>query len=97
MAEKWQTATNVTRFITIGCGVFWGYELVRYLIAANSVLPQNARAAKEENFVYNWTIPEPAVQEEEAEKTENTEGPQEKQTEENNQNNQIENAENAGE
>ena len=96
-AKVWQDAYNITRIVAVGCGVFWGFELVRYLIAANSVLPQNARAAKEENFVYNWTIPEPAVQAEEAEKTENTEGPQENQTEEKNQNNQIENAENAGE
>ena len=42
-AKQWQNATNITRAITIGLGVFWGYELVRYLIAANSVLPQNAR------------------------------------------------------
>ena len=96
-AKVWQDAYNITRIVAVGCGVFWGFELVRYLIAANSVLPQNARAGKEENFVYNWTIPEPAVQAEEAEKTENTEGPQENQTEEKNQNNQIENAENAGE
>ena len=42
-AQKTQTLMNVARLASIGCGVFWGYELVRYLIAANSVLPQNAR------------------------------------------------------
>ena len=46
-AQRWQTAMNVTRIVAIGCGVFWGYELVRYLIAANSVLPENARNEKE--------------------------------------------------
>lgn len=51
-AKKWQTATNVSRAISIGCGLFWGYELVRYLIAANSVLPQNAKAGKPSDFVY---------------------------------------------
>lgn len=51
-AKDWQTATNVTRFISIGCGLFWGYELVRYLIAANSVLPQNARAGDLSNYEY---------------------------------------------
>ena len=45
-AKNWQTATNITRGISIGCAVFWAYELVRYLIAANSVLPQNAKPGK---------------------------------------------------
>ena len=51
-AKKWQTATNTTRLISIGAGVFWGYELVRYLIAANSVLPQNAKAGDLSEFEY---------------------------------------------
>ncbi len=51
-AKKWQDATNITRIISIGAGVFWGYELVRYLIAANSVLPQNARAGDDAEFEY---------------------------------------------
>ena len=55
-ARKWQTATNVSRFVTIGCGVLWGYELVRYLIAANSVLPQNAR--DDDNIYFEYADPE---------------------------------------
>ena len=51
-ARNWQNATNVTRFISIGCGVLWGYELVRYLIAANSVLPQNARDGDDALFEF---------------------------------------------
>ena len=51
-AKKWQDATNVTRIISISCGVLWGYELVRYLIAANSVLPQNARAGDLSEYEY---------------------------------------------
>ena len=51
-AHKWQTATNITRFISIGCGVLWCYELVRYLIAANSVLPQNALDGDDSQFNY---------------------------------------------
>ena len=51
-AKKWQDATNVTRIISIGAGVLWGYELVRYLIAANSVLPQNAKAGDDAEFEY---------------------------------------------
>ena len=51
-AKSWENATNTTRFITIGCGLFWGYELVRYLIAANSVLPQNAKQGDLTQFKY---------------------------------------------
>lgn len=51
-AKAWQNATNVTRVISIGCGILWGYELVRYLIAANSVLPQNARAGDLSEYEY---------------------------------------------
>ena len=55
-AKNWQTATNVTRFISIGCGILWGYELVRYLMAANTVLPQNAR--DEDNLYFEYVDPE---------------------------------------
>ena len=48
--KNWQTATNITRAISIGCALFWGYELVRYLVAANSVLPEKAKAGKLEDF-----------------------------------------------
>ena len=51
-AKGWQTATNVCRIISIGCGIWWGYELVRYLLAANSVLPQNARAGDLSEYEY---------------------------------------------
>ena len=51
-AYKWQNAYNISRIVAVGCGVLWGYELVRYLIAANKVLPQNARTGKASEFVY---------------------------------------------
>lgn len=51
-AKKWQDATNVTRIVTISLGALWGYELVRYLIAANSVLPQNAKAGDLSEYEY---------------------------------------------
>ena len=41
-AKKWKTAANVCAGISIGCGVLFAYELVRYLFAANSILPQKA-------------------------------------------------------
>lgn len=51
-AQKWQTAYNVSMYVTIGCGLFWGYELIRYFIAANSVLPQKAKAGSLDEFEY---------------------------------------------
>ena len=50
-AYKYQLAMNITRGLAIGCGVFWGYELVRYLLAANSVLPQKAKRGPASEFV----------------------------------------------
>ena len=41
-AKKWQTVSNVTAGISIGCGAWFVFELVRYLIAANQVLPATA-------------------------------------------------------
>ena len=43
-ALQWENAANTCTAISITCGVLWGIELVRYFIAANSVLPQNARS-----------------------------------------------------
>lgn len=74
-AIKMQKAYNVCRYITIGCGVFWGIELVRYFIAANSVLPQKAKAG--DLSEYSFYVPsetEPEVEETESteEKTDDT-------------------------
>ena len=69
-ANKWQTATNVTRFVSISCGVLWAYELVRYLIAANSVLPQNARAGDPANYQYYEPPEKPEENETDAKATE---------------------------
>lgn len=41
-ASKWQQASRICTGVSIACGVFWGFELVRYFMAANSVLPQKA-------------------------------------------------------
>jgi len=45
-AKKWQTASNVTMGISCACGAFFVYELIRYLKAANSVLPYEAKIDK---------------------------------------------------
>ena len=42
-ANAWYITTNVFSGLSIGLAVFWGYELVRYLIAADSVLPETAK------------------------------------------------------
>lgn len=55
-AKRWQTASNVTAGISIGLGVFWGVELVRYLLAANSVLPQKAKEG--DIFEFEYVDPE---------------------------------------
>ncbi len=47
-AMKWQTSYNVCSGIVIGCGIFWGYELIRYLVAANSVLPEKGKIKSED-------------------------------------------------
>ena len=38
-ANKWITASNITTGISIGCGIWFTYELIRYLYTANKVLP----------------------------------------------------------
>ena len=58
-ARKWQNAYYISTGISIGCGLFFCYELVRYLIAADQVLPSKARYTykseleKEEKRVIN--------------------------------------------
>ncbi|MBR5647159.1 MAG: hypothetical protein IKX23_11015 [Treponema sp.] len=48
--NAWHTASIVSAGITIGCGVWFVYELVRYLIAADSVLPKQAVLAEDFKF-----------------------------------------------
>lgn len=45
-AKGWEIAWGVSTGISIAAGVFWGYELVRYLLAADQVLPQKAKVDK---------------------------------------------------
>ncbi len=42
---KWRERKDLASKITIACGAFFGIELVRYLWAANSVLPKNVSHA----------------------------------------------------
>ena len=49
-AKKWVSAYNVFMGISIGCGVIFAYQLVRYLIAANQVIPKKPR------YTYNFEL-----------------------------------------
>ena len=69
-AIRWQTASNISSTISICCGVFWGIELIRYLVAANSVLPQNVKPGIVSEQV-PVGIPPVETQQEEAVKIEN--------------------------
>ncbi len=95
-ANGWQKATNITRVISIGLGLFWGYELVRYLIAANTVLPQNARAGDPEEFDFQEPelLEKRALEkkkaEEEAAKKEESASEAQSQADENNQSEKTE-------
>lgn len=51
-AKRWQDTKNICTGISIGCGVFMAYELVRYLLAANSVLPQTVSAGNLNEYEY---------------------------------------------
>ena len=42
-AKNWQTASNISMGVSIGCAGYFVYELIRYLSAANSVLPATAK------------------------------------------------------
>lgn len=42
-AQNWQYASWATTGVSISCGIFFVYELVRYLKAASTVLPANAK------------------------------------------------------
>lgn len=45
-ANTWQVASNVCQCVSIACGAFMVYELVRYLIAADSVCRKRLRPLK---------------------------------------------------
>ena len=44
---EWETRRKICGGISLTCGAIFIYELVRYLVAANSVLPYEAKTVKE--------------------------------------------------
>ena len=51
-AKSWQRWEYITSGISIACGIWFAYELVRYLYAANQVLPATASVDKRD-----FTVP----------------------------------------
>ena len=49
--NKWQVASNVTGGIAVASGCFFIYELIRYLVAANTVLPVEAKSLSEKQKI----------------------------------------------
>ncbi len=49
-AETWRTITYVTEGISITAGVFFVYELFRYLYTASKTLPKKAKVVKDSNL-----------------------------------------------
>lgn len=50
-AKNWQLASNITTGISVACGAWFVYELVRYLQAANTVLPAKAKKISDKKLV----------------------------------------------
>lgn len=75
-AIKIQNMANIFSGISIGCGVFFVFELVRYFFAANSVLPKKAKSVSAKKAeVFDIPFEEPAsvtdeIKNEESEKKE---------------------------
>jgi hypothetical protein len=63
-AAGWQLASQICTGVSIGCGVLFVYELVRYFIAADKVLPARAYASEYDTAAVMPAAPEiPAQQE----------------------------------
>ena len=73
-AIELQKRSNIFRGISIGCGVFFAFELVRYIIAANAVLPQKAWQGNKDDFeFYDFSVVEETEESDKIEETNNAE------------------------
>lgn len=71
-AKKVQDRTNICSAISIGCGVFFVFELIRYFYAANSVLPQKVKNVPEtKQAVFDQPFEEPLPKETESQNEQN--------------------------
>ena len=63
-AKPYENVFKVFGGISIGCGVLFVFELIRYFYAANSVLPQKAKNVPEsKQIIYNKPFENPSVKE----------------------------------
>lgn len=63
-AKPYENVFKVFGGISIGCGVLFVFELIRYFYAANSVLPQKAKNVPEsKQIIYNQPFENPSVKE----------------------------------
>lgn len=73
-AIELQKRSNIFQGISIGCGVFFAFELVRYIIAANAVLPQKAWQGNKDDFeFYDFSVVEETEESDKIEETNNAE------------------------
>lgn len=69
-AQNWQYASWAATGVSVSCGIFFVYELVRYLKAASSVLPVNAKTVgKKELKIIKKEKTEITAESEQIEKT----------------------------
>lgn len=62
-ALKWQKASRITSYISIGFGVLFVVEMFRYFQAADSVLPQKAKkATNAQQYVFDYVAPPPVIE-----------------------------------
>ena len=59
-AKPYEITANICSAISIGCGVLFVFELIRYFYAANSVLPQKAKIVPEsKQIIFNQPFETP--------------------------------------
>lgn len=59
-AKPYENTANICSAISIGCGVLFVFELIRYFYAANSVLPQKAKIVPEsKQIIFNQPFETP--------------------------------------
>ncbi|MCR4743260.1 MAG: hypothetical protein K5866_10385 [Treponema sp.] len=57
-AKKWEKAYKISSRISVACGAFFLYEMVRYFLAADSVLPGQVKVSnKKNNYIFEEDFP----------------------------------------
>lgn len=45
--KTWDISSKICIGLSVSCGIYFGYELVRYLMAANKILPEESKIVKD--------------------------------------------------